>query len=162
MGRLYAKRCVCVRAFSACRRSYLRGRRSRRAARRRAWRRGRGASRLHLRSSRARFARWGVFLGVVGRGSLLVLCAHAHAHRPPLLHVSGGAASVLSCRASRACLRACAEWGYARAALCGPLVPSRPPGDLKNTKNLHQITLGPPPVTLGLRGAGFQSSFKNH
>jgi hypothetical protein len=66
---------------------------------------GGGASRLHLRSSRARFARWGVFLGVVGRGSLLVLCAHAHAHRPPLLHVSGGAASVLSCRASRACLR---------------------------------------------------------
>ena len=86
-----------------------------------------------------------------------MLCAHAHTHRLPLLAFPVGAASVLSCRVSRACLRCV---GYARAALCGPLVASRPPGDLKNTTNPHQITLGPPPVSFGLRGAGFQSRFK--
>ena len=52
--------------------------------------------------------------------------------------------SVLS-RSARAA--APAAWWAAdtRAALCGPLVASRPPGDLKNTTNPHQITLGPPP-----------------
>ena len=69
--------------------------------------------------------------------------------------------SVLS-RSARAA--APAAWWAAdtRAALCGPLVASRPPGDLKNTTNPHQVTLGPPPVSFGLRGAGFPSRFKNH
>ena len=92
VGCMRSVACVCVRSALAGARIFGGVDRARRA-----WRRGGGgASRLHLRSSRARFARWGVFLGVVGRGSLLVLCAHAHAHQPPLLHVSGGAASVLS------------------------------------------------------------------
>ena len=67
--------------------------------------------------------------------------------------------SVLS-RSARAA--APAAWWAAdtRAPLCGPLVASRPPGDLKNTTNPHQVTLGPPPVSFGLRGAGFPSRFK--
>ena len=122
------------------------------------FRRGTWGCRGRRRSrSCARFARWGVLLGVVGRGSVLMLCAHAHTHRLPLLAFPVGAASVLSCRVSRACLR---YVGYARAALCGPLVASRPPGDLKNTTNPHQITLGPPPIAYGFRGAGFLSRFK--
>ena len=96
----------------------------------------------HRSRSCARFARWGVLLGVVGRGSVMMLCAHAHTHRMPLLAFPVGASSVLSCLVSHACLR---YVGYARAALCGPLVASRPPGDLKNTTNPHQIALGPPP-----------------
>ena len=90
-----------------------------------------------------------------------VVCTRPHPS-PAISRVSGGsgAASVLSwCRVSRACLRCV---GYARAARCGPLVVSRPPGDLKNETNPHQVTLGRPPVTFGLRGAGFQSRFKNH
>ena len=117
------------------------------------FRRGTWGCRGRRRSrSCARFARWGVLLGVVGRGSVLMLCAHAHTRRLQLLAFPVGAASVLSCRVSRACLRCV---GYVRAALCGPLVASRPPGDLKNTTNPHQITLGPPPVSYGLHGAGF-------
>ena len=46
------------------------------------------------------------------------------------------------------------------ASVCGPLVASRPPGDQKNTTNLHSITQGPPPVSCGLRGAGFEFRFK--
>ena len=53
----------------------------------------------------ARFARWGVLLGVVGRGSVLILCSHAHTHRLSLSVFPVGAASVLSCRESRAYLR---------------------------------------------------------
>ena len=48
--------------------------------------------------------------------------------------------------------------GYARAALCGPLVASRPPGDLRNATNPHCIALGPPPVSPSLHRASFQKS----
>ena len=90
-----------------------------------------------------------------------VVCTRPHPS-PAIARVSGGsgAASVLSwCRVSRACQRCV---GYARAARCGPLVASRPPKDLKNETNPHQVTLGRPPVTFGLRGAGFQSRFQIH
>ena len=112
----------------------------------------------------ARFSRWDVLRGVVGHESVLMLRAHAHTHRLPLSVFPVGAASVLSCRASRAYLRCVAVWdlpvGYVRAALCGPSVASRPPGDRKNTTNPHQISLGPPPVSVGLRRTGFGSFFK--
>ena len=86
-----------------------------------------------------------------------VVCACPHPP-PAIARVSMGAASVLSCRVSRACLRCV---GYTRAALCGLLVACRPPGDLTNTTHPHQITLGRPPrVSFGLRGTGFQSRFK--
>ena len=67
-----------------------------------------------------------------------------------------------SCRVAEsrapACLRCVGCGGYARAALCGPLVASRPPGDLKTTTNPHCIALGPPPVSPSLHRASFQKS----
>ena len=45
-------------------------------------------------------------------------------------------------RVARACVPALCG-GYARAALCGPLVASRPPGDLKTATNGYCIALGP-------------------
>ena len=90
----------------------------------------------HRSRSCARFARWGVLLDVVGRGSVLMLRAHAHTRHPLLLVFPVGAASVLSwCRMSRAWRLRCV--GYARAARCGPLVASRPPGDIKYETNPH-------------------------
>ena len=65
-----------------------------------------------------------------------------------------------SCRVARvadACVPALCG-GYARAALCGPLVAFRPPGDLKTTTNPHCIALGPPPVSPSLHRASFQKS----
>ena len=68
-----------------------------------------------------------------------------------------------SCRVAQAA-RTCAVWdlpvGYARAALCGPLVASRSPGDQQNTTNPHPIALGPPPISCGLHGDGFKSHLK--
>jgi hypothetical protein len=63
------------------------------------FRRGTWGCRGRRRSrSCARFARWGVLLGVVGRGSVLMLYAHAHTHRPPLLVFPVGAVRRRSCR----------------------------------------------------------------
>ena len=44
---------------------------------------------------------------------------------------------------------------HMHARRCGPLVASRPPGDLKNTTNTHPVSLGHPPVSFGLLGPGF-------
>ena len=64
------------------------------------------------------------------------------------------------CRSCRAAQRAAAPaaWWAAdtRAPLCGPLVASRHPGDLKIATNPHYIHLGPIPVSIELRGAEFQ------
>jgi hypothetical protein len=48
-------------------------------------------------------------------------------------------------------------WGglHVHARRCGPLVASRPPGDLKNTTNTHPISLARTPVSFELRGPGF-------
>ena len=47
--------------------------------------------------------------------------------------------------------------GYVRAALCGPLVASRPPGDLENTTNPHCIALGPPAHRMAYIGPRFKN-----
>ena len=108
----------------------------------------------HRSRSCARFARWGVFLGVVGRGSVLMLRAHTHNHRPPLLVFPVGAASVLSWfHVSRTCLR-CVDMHARRG-----VVPWWPLGDLKNEQTRIRLP-GTLPVTFGLRGAGFQSLSK--
>ena len=44
---------------------------------------------------------------------------------------------------------------HMHARHCGPLVASRPPGDLKNTTNTHSVSLGHPPVSFELRGPAF-------
>ena len=52
-------------------------------------------------------------------------------------------------------------WGrgpYARASLCGCLVASRPPGDLKNTTSTHPIARGRPPVSFVLHGPAVSPS----
>ena len=45
---------------------------------------------------------------------------------------------------------------HMHARRCGPLVASRPPGDLKNTTNTHSVSLGHPPVSFELRGPAFR------
>ena len=87
-----------------------------------------------------------------------MMCAHAHTHRPPSLFFCGGVASVLPCRASRTSRVPALCGEYARAALCGPLVASRPSGDLKKKGKKHYIALGPRPVSPSLHRASIQKS----
>jgi hypothetical protein len=123
------------------------------------FRRGTWGCRGRRRSrSGACFARWGVLLGAFDRGAWLLLCAHTHCP-PSLVFPVGG--SFLSCRASRACLCACAVRDMHARRCVVPWLASRPPGDPKNTINPHRITLGPLPVSQRPRGAGFQLRFKN-
>ena len=61
-----------------------------------------------------------------------------------------------SCRAVQRAAAPAAWWAsYARAPLCGPLVASRHPGDLKITTNPHYIHLGPTSVSIELRRTEF-------
>ena len=46
----------------------------------------------------------------------------------------------------------------ARVAVCGPVVASRHPGDLKNATNPRRIHLGHTHVSFELRGAEFQKT----
>ena len=139
----------------SCWRSYLRGRRSRSAARRRAWLKE-GAllafafACLLCSSGRVSWygRSWIIFNGVSARTyppSAIGTCLRW-----------GGVGLVVSRELRVPALCGCG--GYARVALCGSLVASRPPGDLKTTTNPRCIALGPPPVSPSLHRASFQKS----